>query len=89
MTGDLLKKGNIMKFDNQIVNRWAEQAADYLGRCGYDISNVKTGVEAWDIAHRIGITQEAYQDRSVTDAHIKTALQKIFPDAVFLDKYLY
>lgn len=78
-----------MKFDNQTVNRWAEQVADYLGRLGYDISDVKMGAEAWDIAHRIGITKEAYKDRSVTDAHIKTALQKIFPDAVFLDKYSY
>jgi len=78
-----------MRFDKETVNRWAEQAADYLGRWGYDISDVKMGVEAWNIAHHVGITKEAYRDRSVTDVHIKTALQKIFPDAVFRDQYHY
>jgi len=78
-----------MKFDTQTVNRWATLCADYLGKRGYDVSDVKTGVDAWNIAHRVGVTKEAYDDRSVTDAHIKTALQKIFPECVFTDKYAY
>ena len=76
-----------MKFDKETINRWAAMAADYLGRNGYDISDVKMGVEAWDIAHYVGITKEAYRDRSVVDAHIVTALKLIFPEAVFKDRY--
>lgn len=78
-----------MKFDKATVNRWAAMAADYLGRYGYDIADVKTGVEAWDIAHHVGIAREAYEDRSVVDAHIITALKAIFPEAVFKDRYTY
>ena len=78
-----------MKFDKATVNRWAAMAADYLGRNGYDIADVKLGVEAWEIAHYVGITDEAYRDRSVLDAHIVTALKAIFPQAVFKDRYAY
>lgn len=78
-----------MKFDKATVNRWAAMAADYLGRNGYDIADVKLGVEAWEIAHYVGITDEAYQDRSVLDAHIVTALKTIFPQAVFKDRCAY
>lgn len=77
------------KFDKETINRWAAMVADYLGRNGYDISDVKFGVEAWDIAHYVGITKEAYEDRSVVDAHIVTALRQIFPEAVFKDRYSY
>lgn len=77
------------KFDKETINRWAVMAADYLGRNGYDLSDVKLGVEAWDIAHYIGITKEAYVDRSVVDAHIVTALKQLFPNVVFKDKYSY
>ena len=77
------------KFDKETINCWAVMAVDYLGRNGYDISDVKLGVEAWNIAHYIGITKEAYEDREVVDAHIVTALRQIFPEAVFKDKYFY
>jgi hypothetical protein len=77
------------KFDKETINRWASLAADYLGRNGYDISDVKFGVEAWSIAHQTGITNEAYTDRDVVDAHIVTALKAIFPNAVFKDRYSY
>jgi hypothetical protein len=77
------------KFDAETVNRWAVMAADYLGRNGYDLSDVKLGSEAWAIAHRSGISYEAYEDMSVVDAHIITALKQIFPNAVFSDKYSY
>lgn len=78
-----------MKFDRSTVNRWAVMAADYLGNRGYDIADVKTGIEAWNVAHRSGITEEAYADRSVVDAHIVTALKQLFPSAVFKDTYSY
>jgi hypothetical protein len=77
------------KFDSEMINRWTVMAADYLGRNGYDMADVKLGVEAWDIAHYVGITEEAYADRSVVDAHIVTALKQMFPNAEFKDKYSY
>lgn len=77
------------KFDKETINRWAMLAADYLGQRGYDMCDVKLGSEAWSIAHASGITKEAYEDRSVVDAHIVSALRKIFPEAVFKDKYSY
>lgn len=78
-----------MKFDNDTVIRWTEMAANYLGQRGHDLSEVKQGVDAWTIAHQTGITREAYEDRSVTDAHIQTALEKVFPDVTFKDKKVY
>lgn len=51
--------------------------------------DVKTGSDAWAIASRSGILHVAYQDRSVTDAHIQTALEAIFPNAVFKDRKRY
>ena len=77
------------KFNKETINRWATLAADHLGRNGYDLSDVKNGFEAWDVAHRVGIVKEAYADREVVDAHIVTALRQIFPEAVFKDRYFY
>jgi hypothetical protein len=77
------------KFDSDTIARWTVMAADYLGRNGYDLSDVKLGSEAWAIAHRSGISYEAYEDMSVVDAHIVTALKQIFPNAEFKDKYSY
>lgn len=77
------------KFDNATVDRWRQQAEDWLTVRGHTLEGVKTGLDAWAIAHRADITKEAYQDRTVTDGHIQTALEKIFPNAVFKDKKLY
>ena len=51
--------------------------------------DIKTGRDAWSIAHRAGIVRDAYADREIVDAHIQTALEKIFPNADFLDKKIY
>ena len=61
------------------------------------LSLVTTGSQAWDLAHRAGVTSYCYGDTSkdlpgipdCVDAHIKTALAAIFPNAVFADKYSY
>lgn len=79
------------KFDAETVARWTKMAADWM-REAQDpgtVTDVYLGAEAWAIAHRAGITEEAYADRSVTDAHIVTALKQIFPKAVFQDRYVY
>jgi len=80
------------KFDTATVTRWAKMAEMFLLRLEGVTGTTKDihlGVEAWTIAHLSGITSEAYDDRSVTDAHIKTALEKIFPNANFKDRYSY
>jgi len=59
--------------------------------------DIQQGVTAWDIAHRVGITDICYGNTAKDlpgidgchDAHIKTALAAIFPNAVFKDKYHY
>ena len=77
------------RFDSNTVRIWCNQADQWISKNSgiTDRDHVTQGVDAWAIAHRAGITQEAYQDRNVTDAHIVTALKKIFPNAVFTDRY--
>ena len=79
------------KFDSATVARWASMAETFLQRAGNPGTpkDVYLGAEAWTIAHLSGITSEAYDDRSVTDAHIVTALKQIFPAAIFKDRYAY
>ena len=79
------------KFDTATVTRWASMAETFLQRAGDPgtTKDIFLGAEAWTIAHLSGITSEAYDDRSVTDAHIVTALKQIFPSANFKDRYSY
>jgi hypothetical protein len=78
------------KFNAETIARWVEKAERYvIDNHGIHLTGVKIGSDAWGIAHRSGITAEAYKDRSVVDAHIVTALKQIFPNAVFKDKYSY
>lgn len=85
------------KFDSDTINRWAVMADAWLSKnfgitdqFGItDRSHVVDGSSAWVIAHRVGIVEEAYADRSVVDAHIVTALRVMFPNVVFKDKYSY
>lgn len=85
------------KFDQSTVTRWADMVDEWLSK-NYGItdrfgiterSHVTDGSSAWTIAHRAGITTEAYTDPSVVDAHIVTALKQLFPNAVFKDTYSY
>lgn len=85
------------KFDNATVVRWTEMVDSWFSknfgvtdRAGITHrTHVTDGSSAWTIAHRSGVTDVAYADRSVTDAHIVSALKKIFPNAVFKDRYTY
>jgi hypothetical protein len=77
------------KFDDATIERWKTLADKRLATLGHTRADVKTGRDAWAFAHMCGITNEAYKDRSVTDAHIKTALARVFPNAIFSDKYRY
>jgi hypothetical protein len=78
-----------MKFNSETVKRWSEMAKVYLEKKSLTVGDIQNGGEAWAIAHRSGISYEAYEDRTVTDAHIVTALKQVFPNAVFRDKYSY
>lgn len=77
------------KFDNDTLARWTAMVDARCALADLTRSEVTDGRAAWMIAHGAKITDEAYADRSVTDAHIKTALTKIFPNAVFKDRYAY
>jgi hypothetical protein len=77
------------KFDNDTLIRWEGMIWNFLGQNGYGIEDVVTGKEAWNVANAVGILSEAYEDRTVIDAHIQTALEKLFPDAIFKDKKVY
>ena len=78
-----------MKFDSETVTRWSKMAETFLQEKSLTVNDIQTGSDAWATAHRSGISYEAYGDRTVTDAHIVTALKQIFPNAVFRDKYSY
>jgi hypothetical protein len=80
------------KFDQATIARWTEMVDVWLSKNPFgaiERSQVLDGSNAWRAAHRSGITEEAYADRSVVDAHIVTALKQVFPNAVFKDTYSY
>ena len=76
------------RFNQEVVVRWSEMADKWLlSVARVNRLAVVEGSMAWRVAHMCGITEEAYSDRMVTDAHIVTALRKVFPNAVFKDRY--
>lgn len=81
------------KISKDIVANWTVRCAEWLqenSKLQPSLYDIKTGRDAWTVAHCTGIAREAYDmDRDIHDAHIKTALQSIFPNAVFKDKYSY
>ena len=80
-----------MKISKEVVERWAKTTTEWLAENypQYTRETIKTGRDAWTIAHRAGLTREAYDERLGNDAHIQTALEAIFPNAVFKDKKVY
>jgi hypothetical protein len=77
------------KISNAVVAEFSSMADMFLAQHNLTRHDVKTGRDAWSVSHRCGITNAAYKDRDVIDAHIQTALEKIFPHAVFKDKKVY
>ena len=79
------------KFSTLTVDTWSANADSWLRAHASHLTrdSILTGRDAWTVASRAGITADAYTDRSVTDGHIQTALQRIFPNAVFLDAKAY
>jgi hypothetical protein len=82
------------KIDAMTVNKWILDCESWMASNSVNARAnrlaVVTGRDAWTIAHLAGVVREAYaMDRDIHDAHIQTALQKIFPNAVFRDKKVY
>ena len=80
------------KFDSEAITRWTKMADEWLAKNPFgaiERSQILNGSNAWKVAHHAGITEEAYADRSVVDAHIVTALKQLFPNAEFKDTYSY
>ena len=71
------------------LGQWIKDADAFCARFGLNREDVKTGVDAWTVAHETGITKTAYALPNVVDAHIQTALGVIFPNAVFKDSKRY
>lgn len=79
-------------FPKSTVSQWASKASAWLAANtspALTVNDIATGIDAWTVAHRSGITNAAYEDRNAVDAHIQTALQSIFPNAVFKDAKRY
>jgi len=78
-----------MKFNSETVKRWSGMVEAYLKEKSLTVEDIRLGADAWAAARRAGCLENAYGDRTVTDAHIVTALKRIFPKATFRDKYIY
>lgn len=78
------------KIPNDTIANWCERTERYLiDNHGITRAGIKIGLDAWSIAHRVGLTAEAYSDRTITDAHIQTALERVFPNCQFRDRKVY
>ena len=92
------------KIDKNLIEQFRKLAENYMS-CGNNwadkqpksVDMVESGAQAWQLAHRAGITELCYGNTSkdiegidgITDAHIKTALAQVFPNAIFKDNYRY
>jgi hypothetical protein len=74
----------------EAVDSWFEANSGVTDRHGITHRNhVVRGVDAWSIAHRVGIMEQAYKNTKTVDAHIQTALEKVFPNVKFKDPKVY
>lgn len=79
------------KIKPETVNHWRSTISAWLeaNYPNYTIETIRMGSDAWAVAHRAGVLNEAYTDRTVADAHIQTALEQIFPNVTFKDAKRY
>lgn len=72
------------------LSQYTKMAEEFLNNHNLTRNEIREGWQAWSVAARAGITNDAYAiSRDITDGHIQTVLQKIFPNAVFKDKKAY
>ena len=83
--------------NDEYIDQFRTLASNWLEERNLTREDVKTGSDAWIVAHRAGITDICYGNTAkdlpgidgCVDAHIKTALVKVFPNVEFKDKYSY
>ncbi|MFA5311685.1 MAG: hypothetical protein WC375_00035 [Methanomassiliicoccales archaeon] len=71
-----------MKVDKPTFLRWQKYVSLLLQENNKTAEDITTGVQAWNVAHKLDIPKEAYH-MGLNDTHIQTALKRIFPNAVF------
>ena len=83
-----------MKVSTTHLNLIRDMAEAYLARYGYTLDSITIGRDAWAVLHDSGAYRaiggefpNGHPDYS--DAHLKTALASIMPNAVFTSKYAY
>ena len=76
-----------MRATPEMLARWRKYCALYVHDLGHGqtVDDVTSGACAWMIAHKVDIPREAYHV-GMNDAHIATALRRIFPNATFTGK---
>lgn len=86
-----------MKINSEYVEQFHKLTSDWLAERNYKLEDIKDGITAWAVAHRSGITDICYGNTAKNlpgidgclDAHIQTALEKIFPNVTFRDAKRY
>jgi hypothetical protein len=78
-----------MRLPQETIERWRKWCALELANRKMTCADIKTGRDAWAAASLCGILRDAYSDNAIKDAHIQTALEKIFPEAEFKDAKRY
>ena len=75
---------NEMPEYKKLAEKWLNEFATL------STNEIVTGRDAWTVAHNSGICRLAYDiSRDITDAHIQTVLEQIFPNAIFKDAKRY
>jgi len=73
-----------MKIYKEMFARWKKYSILLCAERNTTPEKIMTGAQAWNIAYDLELPKEAYHvDKSINDDHIKTALKRIFPNAVF------
>ena len=90
-------KGNDLEAIKHMIESFMSNPSNFADGKPRNAADITTGSDAWVVAHRAGVTAYCYGDTSrdmpgipdCVDAHIKTALAAICPNAVFKDTYRY
>jgi hypothetical protein len=78
-----------MKIPDDVVDTCRTMCTDWLTAYKLSPADIKTSRDAWYVAARSDMTRLLYTDRDVTDGHIQTVLEQIFPNATFKDRKVY
>jgi hypothetical protein len=72
------------------LEQYEQMVAATLAQYGVAKGSITEGWQAWRVAGKAGVLDDAFAiSRDITDGHIQTALEKIFPAAVFKDPKRY